>query len=77
MSYACGNGFLPILELLSQLEEVDPNLPDKDGNTPLIFAAQAGMTPLSTQAIGDFPYNFLKGISLITRVPNNTEGTLC
>ena len=42
MSYACGNGFLPILELLNQLEELDPNLPDKDGNTPLIFAAQAG-----------------------------------
>ena len=42
MSHACGNGFLPILELLSQLEEVDPNLPDKDGNTPLIFASQAG-----------------------------------
>ena len=42
MSYACGNGFLPILELLNQLEELDPNLPDKDSNTPLIFAAQAG-----------------------------------
>ena len=31
------------MELLSTLEEVDPNLPDKDGNTPLIFAAQAGI----------------------------------
>ena len=48
MSYACGNGFLPILELLNQLEELDPNLPDKDGNTPLIFAAQAGSYAISS-----------------------------
>ncbi len=34
---------MPILELLAELEEdLDPNLPDNDGNTPLIFAAQAG-----------------------------------
>jgi ankyrin repeat protein len=33
---------MPILELLADVEEVDPNLADNDGNTPLIFAAQAG-----------------------------------
>jgi len=33
---------MPILELLAEVEEVDPNQPDNDGNTPLIFAAQAG-----------------------------------
>ena len=42
MSHACANGFMPILELLLKVEEVDPNLPDNDGNTPLIFASQAG-----------------------------------
>lgn len=41
-SYACANGFMPILELLANVEEVDPNLADNDGNTSLIFAAQAG-----------------------------------
>lgn len=33
---------MPILELLSQVDELDPNLSDNDGNTPLIFSAQAG-----------------------------------
>jgi len=42
LSHACANGFIPILELLAGVEDVDPNLADNDGNTPLIFAAQAG-----------------------------------
>ena len=42
LNHACGNGFLPILELLATLEDIDVNQPDRDGNTPLIFAAQAG-----------------------------------
>ena len=33
---------MPILELLADVDDVDPNLADNDGNTPLIFAAQAG-----------------------------------
>jgi ankyrin repeat protein len=37
---------MPILELLAGSEDVDPNLADNDGNTPLIFAAQAGKNPL-------------------------------
>lgn len=42
LSHACANGFMPILELLESVEDVDVNLSDNDGNTPLIFAAQAG-----------------------------------
>ena len=43
LSHACASGFMPILELLSTVaDDVDPNLADNDGNTPLIFAAQAG-----------------------------------
>ena len=49
LSHACGNGFMPILELLHDVEEVDPNMADNDGNTPLVFAAQAG-TQLSALA---------------------------
>ncbi|CAH1788204.1 unnamed protein product, partial [Owenia fusiformis] len=41
-SHACANGFLPVLELLVDVDDLEVNLPDKDGNTPLIFAAQAG-----------------------------------
>jgi len=33
---------MPILQLLDTVEDMDPNLADNDGNTPLIFAAQAG-----------------------------------
>ena len=43
LSHACASGFMPILELLATVsDDVDPNLSDNDGNTPLIFAAQAG-----------------------------------
>jgi len=43
LSHACASGFMPILELLTTVaDDVDPNLADNDGNTPLIFAAQAG-----------------------------------
>jgi len=34
---------MPILQLLDTVEDVDPNLADNDGNTPIIFAAQAGV----------------------------------
>jgi len=43
LSHACASGFMPILDLLATVaDDVDPNLADNDGNTPLIFAAQAG-----------------------------------
>jgi len=54
LSYACGSGFLPILELLVQVEEVDVNRPDKDGNTPLIFAAQAGHADVVNYLLHNF-----------------------
>ena len=48
LSHACANGFMPILELLAtSSDDVDPNLADNDGNTPLIFAAQAGLSVFS------------------------------
>lgn len=43
LSHACANGFTPAVEALSEVPEVDVNQPDNEGNSPLIFAAQAGM----------------------------------
>jgi len=40
---------MPILELLADVDDVDPNLADNDGNTPLIFAAQAGENSADVQ----------------------------
>jgi len=34
---------MPILQLLDGIDDINPNLADNDGNTPLIFAAQAGI----------------------------------
>lgn len=42
VSHACEGGFLGVLELLADVPGLDINLPDKEGNTPLIFASQAG-----------------------------------
>jgi ankyrin repeat protein len=42
LSHLCSNGLAPAVDILSDVPEVDINLPDKEGNTPLIFAAQAG-----------------------------------
>ncbi|XP_076458400.1 uncharacterized protein LOC143292101 [Babylonia areolata] len=43
-SHLCSSGLAPAVDILSEVPEVDVNLPDKEGNTPLIFAAQAGHT---------------------------------
>lgn len=42
LCHACASGLLPIVQLLSEVSGVDVNQGDKEGNTPLIFAAQAG-----------------------------------
>ena len=42
LSHACSSGLTPVVEMLSEIPEVDANIPDKEGNTPIIFAAQAG-----------------------------------
>ncbi|RUS86728.1 hypothetical protein EGW08_005518, partial [Elysia chlorotica] len=44
LSHLCSAGLTPALEILFDLPELDVNLPDKEGNTPLILAAQAGHT---------------------------------
>ncbi|KAF6202443.1 hypothetical protein GE061_004842 [Apolygus lucorum] len=41
-SYFAGNGCLELLEALLDVPDLDINLPDNEGNTPLHFAAQAG-----------------------------------
>ncbi|ESO02236.1 hypothetical protein HELRODRAFT_161480 [Helobdella robusta] len=55
LSHACANGFMPILELLMKLEDVDVNLPDNEGNTPLIYAAQAGHEEVVSYLLRYFP----------------------
>ena len=42
LAYACFSGCFPIVEVLSEVPGVDVNLADKEGNTPMIFASQAG-----------------------------------
>ena len=44
-SHLCSNGLAAAVDLLHNVPEVDVNIPDKEGNTPLIFAAQAGKPP--------------------------------
>ena len=62
---------MPILELLAGVEDVDPNLADKDGNTPLIFAAQAG------NQSNDFNRMFTFKILIFIRQPiNNNKYTI-
>ena len=42
LSHLCSSGLAPAIDILTDVPEVDVNIPDKEGNTPLIFAAQAG-----------------------------------
>lgn len=42
VSHLCSNGQMEMLELLEDVPSIDYNSPDKDGNAPLHFAAQAG-----------------------------------
>ncbi|XP_050418548.1 ankyrin repeat domain-containing protein 24 [Patella vulgata] len=44
MSHICAAGLYPAIDILSDAPEIDINIPDKEGNSPLIFAAQAGHT---------------------------------
>lgn len=54
LAYACFSGCLPIVEVLSEVPGVDVNLSDKEGNTPMIFASQAGYTEIVKVLLNDF-----------------------
>ncbi|XP_060072177.1 ankyrin repeat domain-containing protein 33B-like [Ylistrum balloti] len=54
LSHACVLGLTPVVELLSETPGVDPNIGDKDGTTPLIFAAQAGYREIVKFLLNDF-----------------------
>ena len=42
VSHLCGNGMIEMLELLEDVIHIEYNARDREGNTPLHFAAQAG-----------------------------------
>ncbi|XP_062612068.1 ankyrin repeat domain-containing protein 33B-like [Saccostrea cucullata] len=54
LCHACASGMLPIVQLLSEVPEVDVNLSDKEGNSPLIFAAQAGYREIVRVLLHEF-----------------------
>ncbi|KAK7506271.1 hypothetical protein BaRGS_00002383, partial [Batillaria attramentaria] len=54
LSHLSANGLAPGVDILSDVPEVDVNIPDKEGNTPLIFAAQAGHTDVVRLLLQDF-----------------------
>ncbi|XP_063412180.1 ankyrin repeat domain-containing protein 33B-like [Mytilus trossulus] len=54
LAHACFSGYLPIVEVLSEVPGVDVNLADKEGNTPLIFASQAGYKEILKVLLNDF-----------------------
>ncbi|XP_041374862.1 photoreceptor ankyrin repeat protein-like [Gigantopelta aegis] len=59
LSYVTAAGLVPVIEMLSEVPELDPNIPDKEGNTPLIFAAQAGHSDVVRILLQDY-----KGIKI-------------
>lgn len=42
LSYACTDGQMSILQLIADIPGLDTNLPDNEGNSPLMLASQAG-----------------------------------
>ncbi|XP_042524732.1 photoreceptor ankyrin repeat protein [Dipodomys spectabilis] len=59
---ACYHGFASIVTLLSRCPYLDVNHQDKEGNTALMLAAQAGHTPLVS-----FLLNYYAGLDLERR----------
>ncbi|XP_013381092.1 ankyrin repeat domain-containing protein 33B [Lingula anatina] len=55
LSHASEQGFMDILRPLGSLEGMDVNIPDNEGNTPLIFAAEAGQPEAVKFLIQNFP----------------------
>ncbi|XP_070180346.1 uncharacterized protein [Littorina saxatilis] len=54
ISHLCSSGLAPAVDILSEVPEIDVNIPDKEGNTPLIFAAQAGHTDVVRVMLQEF-----------------------
>ncbi|XP_076313412.1 ankyrin repeat domain-containing protein 33B-like [Tachypleus tridentatus] len=48
LNHVCANGQLAMLQLLADLPDLDPNLPDNEGCTPLMMASQAGHVEIVT-----------------------------
>ncbi|XP_053687844.1 uncharacterized protein LOC128737266 [Sabethes cyaneus] len=51
ISYICSTNLTNFLELFLQLPGIDVNKPDNEGNTPLHFAAQAGLSDIVNMLI--------------------------
>ncbi|XP_062709527.1 uncharacterized protein LOC109426759 [Aedes albopictus] len=51
ISYICSTNLTNFLELFLQLPGIDVNKPDNEGNTPLHFAAQAGLSDVVNMLI--------------------------
>lgn len=51
ISYICSTNLINFLELFLQLPGIDVNKPDNEGNTPLHFAAQAGLSDVVNMLI--------------------------
>ncbi|WKX92615.1 hypothetical protein Q1695_010556 [Nippostrongylus brasiliensis] len=51
----CANGDVLAVDGESRKENINPNMRDADGNTPLILAAQAGYTKIVEMLLARFP----------------------
>ncbi|VEN40551.1 unnamed protein product, partial [Callosobruchus maculatus] len=79
VSYVASNGSIELLEQLLELPGVDPNKPDNEGNTPLHFAAQAGIKSrlrkvFRTSSGPDSQSDALSSARLVTQL---TSAALC
>lgn len=54
LAHACANGFMNIIKQLKPQFGLDVNLSDNEGNSPLIFAAQAGHHEIVRYLLNNF-----------------------
>ncbi|XP_019636488.1 PREDICTED: uncharacterized protein LOC109479054 [Branchiostoma belcheri] len=55
LAHACAQGSMSILQVLVHAQNVNVNLADNEGNTPLIFASQAGHLDVLVFLLLNFP----------------------